>query len=703
MYDNQLDFQSNGFIFNNLPDREGIINTYIPNESYQVRQMPQEQLDYMIQNDINIFPIHKPKPLVYKKDNKAKKKIKTDQHFKPQSYGRVYGRSSGYLGDLKVKKNQNKPKVSMSQQIPQFNLDTNNHKGLFDPGLKKNELDMVKRSQKQKEERIEKIRNYDVKFGIKVKNLKVYNNYIDMIDDMVNAKADKEFYKPEKLKSKKDKDLAVPNFSNLPNNLEFDFSAHEQVIQSLEKQIEFERAKRADINMKYFHKMKELEEVKAKKLTGSTKPLTIKSRKLMRSYSNPKIYKGDTRFKKDLNKSIDMVKNLIPKDRRPKSSVLVERSMEKIKPAIKTMIDKSYNNLYKEIIKNNQDLITKTGRSERKSLQSAKKRINNTSSELLHPKQENQYVNLNSQEFNSVPNSNLFTNPMSNPMYHTHNFVQLNNPSSVENQIVHDIINEKNINKFNTTDKLQLLNNLNKEIDSYNKGIPRLIEKVEKTIDRINTTGALNDKLHPLIDMASKHSGKLLHLHLDELIEMLIDELLEETVVELDRIEQVEKGQKNRKEFTSFISNYYKTFEIMRNIEHDVSRKLTTKDYDIRINSKRDIVVYNNPFEYPDNDSQLHRKTNINQNMLLSPETFFQGVYSTKIHNGLIIKCEKYKKAFYEYMKTTGAFYHPNIFVLYDNVVEEIIKDLLDEQLDYTVRQIDNFAQDIYKEEVFNA
>jgi hypothetical protein len=716
MYDNQLDFRSDGLVFDNLRDRyddDIVINSYVPNEAYQIRQMPQEQLDYMIQNDINIFPLQKPKPLVYKTGAKKLKTAKPFKPFKNNTYGRVFGKSSGY-GGVKVgkPKSDKTPKsTSSSQQIaPQFNLNTANHKGLFDPGLKKNELDMVRRSQKQREERMDKIKNYDIKFGIKVKNLKVYNNYVDMLDDMMNAKADKEYYKPEKLKRRQPE----PDWTNIqpstaPNNLDFDFTAHEQVIQSLEKQIEYERAKRTEVNMKYFQKMKELEEVKAKKLTGTSKPLTKKARGFMRTYSTPKIYKGNTRFKKDLNKSADMVRSCIPKDRRPKSSVIVERSMEKIKPSIKKMIDQSYNNIYKEIIRNNQDIITKTGKSERKSQKSARK--GNISTEV--PRYDNNQGHnmsrdnvMSSQDYNSIPNSNLFTNPMSNPMYNTHGFIQLNNPSSVDNRIVQGLINERNVGKFNTTDKLMLLNNLNKEVESYNKGIPKLIEKVEKTIDRINTTGALNEKLHPLIDMASKHSGKLLHLHLDEVIELLIDDLLEETVFELDKIEQIEKGQKNKQQFTSFISNYYQTFELMRNVEHDVSRKLTTKDYDIRPKPKAardgDIVLYRNPFEYPDNDSELKKKRTINPNLLLSPEAFAQrGVYSTKIHDGLLVKCEKYKKSYLEHMKTTGAFYFPNIFTLYDNIVDEVLKDLLDEQLDHTVRQIDKYAQDIYKEELF--
>jgi hypothetical protein len=740
IYGTDNDYQNNryndneeeGYYYNDNNNEGMVINSYIPNEAYQIRQemLPQEQLDYMIQNDINIFPLPKPKPLVYnQKNGKTKTKAKKYQPFKQNSYGRVYGKSSGYIGgDLKAKTkklsinnnstnfNNKQIKQQDKQASQQFNLRTTSTNGLFDPVLKKNELDHGRRSQKQIEERTEKIKNYDVKFGIKVKNLKVYNNYVDMLDDMINAKTDKDFNKPEHFRRKnlttdnlnKSKEKTIKHISN---NLEFDFTEYEQVIESLEKQIEFERAKRTEVNMKYFQKMKELEEAKAKKLTGTAKPLTTKARTYIRSYSTQKLYKGNTKFKKDLNKSTDIVRNLIPQDRRPKSSQVVRDTMNKLKPSIKQYVDNTYDNVYKQIIKNNKDLITKSGRSENKALKSGRKRNQNNSTEFNNPNnnhnnQSNNNINIiNSQELFSQPNTNLYTNPMSNPMYNSGKYVQFDGNASIENKILQEVISDKNINKqFNNTDKLTLLNNLNREIDSYNKGIPQLIDKVEKTINSINKNGCLNEKLHPLIEMASKHSGKLLHLHLDELIELLIDEVLEETVYELERIEHLEKTQKNKTQFVNFVSNYYNTFELMRNIEADVSQKLTSKDYGIRLKPDKNIILYKNPFENVDNEKALKQNNKtINPNLLLSPEAFCQkSTYRSLPPDSLIIKCEKYKKGFNEYMKTTGAFYFPNIFVLYDNIVDEVLKDILDEQLGFVCRQVDNFAMDIFKDEILN-
>ncbi len=76
----------------------------------------------------------------------------------------------------------------------------------------------------------------------------MYNNYLDLVDDIVNENSEKEFKK----QSRGRKNVNVePIQINIPkpvvkNNLDFDFSEYEQVIKSLESEIEKERTKNED-------------------------------------------------------------------------------------------------------------------------------------------------------------------------------------------------------------------------------------------------------------------------------------------------------------------------------------------------------------------------------------------------------------------------------------------------------------------------
>ena len=105
-----------------------------------------------------------------------------------------------------------------------------------------------------------------------------------------------------------------------------------------------------------------------------------------------------------------------------------------------------------------------------------------------------------------------------------------------------------------------MLDSLNKEIDRYNKGIPQLMEKVESTIDKINKVNIFDEKTHPIIKMASKQSGVLVHLHLDELIGSIIDDLLFECVEELEKIEEINNKKEQKRQLKNFVSELLPKF-----------------------------------------------------------------------------------------------------------------------------------------------
>jgi hypothetical protein len=309
--------------------------------------------------------------------------------------------------------------------------------------------------------------------------------------------------------------------------------------------------------------------------------------------------------------------------------------------------------------------------------------------------------------------SQKFSSPLSPINYNSsmNNFVQLD-CTNIENKIASDIIVKQNLEKFEKMNKFEMLTSLNKEIENYSKGLPQLMEKVESTIEKINKVNIFDEKTHPIIQMASKHSGHLIHLHIEEISDALIDDLLYECVQELQQIEEIQNKQNQKENFKSFVKDYYQNFSLIKNIETEISKKLTNKSYLTYDQVKT--AKENEEFRRRENMIQINQQTEAvdaykiktpNPNIYTNKDiysAYAKKMYSAKLHRNLITKAENYTKSFYEYMKTVGAFYFPNIFVIYDELINEIVEDVLDEQLNFCVKQLDNFVTEIYKEEVFN-
>ena len=178
MYDDQLEFIRNkldDFIFIENPKNEGINHLDNRNENcnpdsqdnYTKNQrfsLP-EQLDYMLQPSLNYFPQDKPNPLIYNSNIKPVIKKK----------GKMQRNSS-------VKSKNSKNKTIFQSKTSNNPSNNSNGVGLFDPSIKKNELGLNRRQEVIKQERLDKIKNYNLKFGKKVENIQMYNNVEDMIE-----------------------------------------------------------------------------------------------------------------------------------------------------------------------------------------------------------------------------------------------------------------------------------------------------------------------------------------------------------------------------------------------------------------------------------------------------------------------------------------------------------------------------------------
>jgi len=65
------------------------------------------------------------------------------------------------------------------------------------------------------------------------------------------------------------------------------------------------------------------------------------------------------------------------------------------------------------------------------------------------------------------------------------------------------------------------------------------------------------------------------------------------------------------------------------------------------------------------------------------------------------MNAQKYEKSYKEYQVTTGVYFKDNVFSLYDDFVERCTKELVEEEIDKCLGEIDDFAEDMYNEEVF--
>ena len=71
--------------------------------------------------------------------------------------------------------------------------------------------------------------------------------------------------------------------------------------------------------------------------------------------------------------------------------------------------------------------------------------------------------------------------------------------------------------------------------------------------------------------------------------------------------------------------------------------------------------------------------------------------YKSIISKDFIDKCNKNKYDFLKYMKLKGSFFIKNIFQIYDDFVEEISQLLLEEGLNYCIKQMDDFINQMEK------
>ena len=92
-----------------------------------------------------------------------------------------------------------------------------------------------------------------------------------------------------------------------------------------------------------------------------------------------------------------------------------------------------------------------------------------------------------------------------------------------------------------------------------------------------------------------------------------------------------------------------------------------------------------------ENETKMNKKININQKK--EKKNLIIHKYILKPNEKLIKRCDIYRQKFYEHLKLKGSFFANDIFKIYDEFVEEISNNILEQSLDYCIEQMDNFIK----------
>ena len=238
---------------------------------------------------------------------------------------------------------------------------------------------------------------------------------------------------------------------------------------------------------------------------------------------------------------------------------------------------------------------------------------------------------------NNIPNNKLNNNPNINKKLikksKTNKFIKKpNNNVNIKEQ-QKNIIN--NNNKYN--------NNFNIKNKKENKNPSDNLKKIKNELDKIkNENKQLEEQYSQLKKQINnniqkrnksnifKTNRQLIQKNIESISKSIINDLLYELIEDLKNIEDKEKEKENKKKKN--IKNMYKH---------------------IIINEK----------------------------------------FKAKPSQNLINRCEMNRHKFYEHLKLKGSFITKDIFKIYEDFVEEMSQEILEESLNYCIEQMDNFIR----------
>ena len=254
--------------------------------------------------------------------------------------------------------------------------------------------------------------------------------------------------------------------------------------------------------------------------------------------------------------------------------------------------------------------------------------------------------NNHSLNIKNVKNNNINNNLLSNK-------IKINNGKNekLENEKINNDINIINPNKFTFKDIVDEIDKIKKEnqlIEDKYKNIPDnsinpLINinntinnkslNINKKISEENNLNILNNNKH----IYYKNNSELIMKNYEFICQNIINDLLNELIIDLKNIEEAKYNkEKNEKQ---------------------------------------------------NNDNKMVKENKIKN------ENKKNLKFKVELNKEFIERCNENKDNFKKYMKLKGSFFTNNIFEIYDSFIEEMSKEIVEQGLDYYIKQMDDFIK----------
>ena len=680
-YDSQL---SNYYQQNDNQNQNNLINNNESNISLNDKPVKLEnfsqQVDFLFHPE---NPEYEPSlDIIKKKYNKAKR----------QNSAKPFTQLNRKKKSKSKQKDKKKSHSKKNIIKPDFDLCTKtNPKGLIDPKLKLYEITYESRYHQQCRERERKIAEYDKNFlrtkdnfNAKKKLMKDWNkyfNYSNKNDKSSNNEINNSDYLLYKLKN-----LSKPDIPpHIAKKLDFNPVKYDYIINSLLYEITDIKKQRKKENIDFINKIKQLQGG-----INKNNKRENKNKNKKRPKSTCKLNSSNTVKGNNYKNSDKLVKNLVKKYFNEKiKSKSSKNNIEHEIPVndknnnynvegmdAKIINDNTMNDFYYEQkmkVLNNLSQIQKENKELNQQLRDKLKEKNDNNPQ-------NNYTIYNYNEY--VTKNNNDNNNFINKSNLNKNIDQIPNNNYNINQIQFNMIDNINIKTLNYQDKMQILSQLNNTIAKYTKGIPLLVNKVSETIDKMYgkidnpIVKAINN--NPLVKIASKSLYHSISKNSDKVIEAIINDLLLDCVFDLREIEEAQNAKLKKNYLLNGINEAYNNLFLISQNEFNVFKENNLKNNIIQDKNKES-----------DNKEKLN-------NIVLFKK--FKALPDTKIVN----LCEEYKNNFGEYIKKKGdnGYSKHELFKIYEEFFDKEIKYILNEELNDYIKNLDNYAKQMYHDEV---
>ena len=595
-------------------------------------------------------------------------------------------------------KGKNKKKSQSKKNIikPDFNLCTKtNPQGLINPDLKKYELKYESRYHQQCRERERKIAEYDKNllrtkdnFNAKKKLMKNWNQYLNYSnkDDISKNEYESNYsdYSSNKLKN-----LSKPDIpQHITKKMDFNPVKYDYIINSLLYEITDIKKQRKKENAYFKKKIKQLQVNlnKNDKNENKNKEKPKSSCKL-KSNKNDKInkYKNPDKLIRNLVKNYfapkiksksckNNIEHEIPNNDTNNNfyiegmdaKIMNDDRMNEFYYGQKMQVLDNLSKIQKENELLNQQLRDKLNEKNDSNHQNNYKIYNYN--EYVTNNNNNNYNNKNN--FICKSNQNKKSNQISNNNYNNNNQIQFN------------MINNINIKTLNYQDKMQILAQLNNTMAQYSKGIPKLVNKVNETLDKMY--GKIDNPIvkvinnNPLVKISSKSLYHSISTKSDRLIEAIINDLLIDCVFDLKEIEDAQKEKLKKNDLLNEINEAYNNLFLISQNEFNIFKENNLKN----------------------NITQNNNKENDNKEKLNNPVLFskFKALPDIKMVN----LCEKYKNTFKDHIMIKGdnGYTKYELYKIYEEFFDKEIKYMLNEELNGYIKHLDDYAKQMYQDEI---